>query len=145
MQYDHQHYFLSLYNSENLTATLVDAESYYSLTGTMTNGGEFGLEHTGGVITCKQECYYLFSGSANITTDKNATITFGLIVNGSPYAGSETPIYICNPNKYSSMSINRIIKLNVDDVIEVKAKSDTDATEVTVAYLGVSLVSMERC
>lgn len=80
-----------------------------------------------------------FDGTANVESDKAATVTFELYVNGVLKIG--TPVEyvsagIAAPRQFAASTR---IQLNNDDEIIIKAKSDTTNTTITIYTLGCTI------
>lgn len=122
--------------------SLTDAGTYYKIEDTWTvfadpkgftvDAGNDRLVYSGATGA------FLFSGSSDLSVDKNCKITYGLHKNGVLVPGAETPHDFGSANSTSNISITAILTLEADDYLEVWAKSDIATTALTVASLAIT-------
>lgn len=121
-----------------------DADTYYKIDGTWTDGNNcnlgFSYDGTGKITYTGEEAYFLLNGVSDVSADKVCTITYGMYLNGSLVTGAETPHTFPNATSTSTIAISNIIKLNKGDYIEVYVKSDTINTTVTSSTLMITLL-----
>ncbi|MCK5615992.1 hypothetical protein KAR91_79755 [Candidatus Pacearchaeota archaeon] len=120
--------------------TCIIAETYYALEGTFTDGRlvDFTLDENTGIITyIGSGGEFVFHGTSDLQADKVCRITYAMALNGVIQTGVTTPVDILSANKSGNISINRPITLVTNDTIQVKMKSDTANTVVTVNSLNL--------
>ena len=124
-----------------ISDTLVLADTDYLLTG-FTDGASnrFTVDGVSGTITYDHTISgrYLFNGSANFYTSKNATITFELKRNGTPVIGCTTPVYSAHAGEYMPISATQIVWVNPGDVFTAVARSSIAANDIIVASLNMT-------
>jgi hypothetical protein len=81
---------------------------------------------------------FLFNGSSDVLSDKNATITYGLYKNGVLIPGAETPHDFGTANAVEHIGITAIVTLNKNDYLEIWAKSSTNDTTITPKSLSIT-------
>lgn len=125
-------------SSENQT-TLTEAEKYYQISGTFTDGDICGFTLSGdGTITYNGAGgVFLFNGSSDLKSNKVSEVTYALFVNGIN-TGRKTPITFSSANSYRDIGITGLVTLERGDYLNVMAKSDTVGTTITVANLNLT-------
>ena len=130
--------------SSSTTTTCTDADTYYKITGTWTNGAgghSFETDGTGKLTYIgDNNITYLLIGNSDLSSDKVAKITYALYKNGALVTGFETPTDFTAANKIGNIGINNFVVLNTGDYLEVYVKSDTAATTVTHNTLILTLL-----
>ena len=116
--------------------TITDADTYYSIAGTFTDGACQGFNvASDGTITCLSSGCFLLNGVSDLQVDKACTITYALEKNSVIDTTSTTPHTFSSASKIDSISITRNVYLEKGDVLKVKAKSDTANTTMTANTL----------
>ncbi|NCC99968.1 MAG: hypothetical protein EOL95_09765 [Bacteroidia bacterium] len=130
--------------SSETTTTCTTAGTYYKISGTWTNGvSGHSFEADGsGKLTYVGDTgvSYLLIGNSDLSSDKVATVTYGLYKNGVLVTNFETPTDFASANKIRSIGINNFITLNTHDYLEVYVKSSVDATTITHKTLNLTLL-----
>lgn len=133
------------------TTSCVIAGQYYKINGVATwictegcNKG-FELDPTGKLtFVGRSGTWFLFSGSSDLSADKNCTTTYGLYLNGALVPGAETPHTFDAANKVESIGITQLVQLNRGDFVEVFVKSDAANTTVSHFTLSVTFLGQEE-
>ena len=137
----HKTYIKSEPHHEETATILSVAGTYYPIEGAFSDGdcAGFTLDSDTGVMTYTGAggCF-LFNGSSNLKSDKVATVTYALFVNGVN-SNKTTPMTFEHANAYVDIGITGIATLQRGDELQVKAKSNTTSTTITVANLRVTL------
>ena len=123
-----------------ISAVLTTPGTYYQLDTDIVDGNcnGFTLDASGNLTyTGPSGKVFQFAGSANIEADKVCTVNFALFINGVRQTDATTPITFDNANSKEQISIVRGIELQKDDVLTVRATSDTATTTLTVAFFSV--------
>lgn len=134
------HYSLGTINlSTEANTVCTNAEEYYALEGTFSDGNlaDFTLDTDTGILTYvgSRAKVFCFSGTSDLKCDKTATVTYALAVNGNVVTTSSTPTTFEHANSYGNISIIKSLTLSPNDTLQVKMKSDTATTTVTVNTL----------
>lgn len=119
--------------------------TYYDMVGTFTDGAlkDFTLNTGTGVLTYtgSKARTFCFFGTSDMKSSKVAVVTYALAKNGNIVTDSVTPTTFDHANSYSNISIIRPVTLNPNDTVQIRMKSDTDSTDVTVATLNMMFMS----
>ena len=136
-------YFYDLLNPVQITLTTKN--SWYPITGLTVgcckdmidnaSSGEFDIVYDG---------TYIFNGCATIFPGAGAIITFALFVNDVMQENIITAISFKNNQDRKSFSGSGILKLRTDDVVNVKAMSDTDAITLSMTNINLMLHRTDR-
>ena len=117
------------------TTTCTDADTYYKVGGTWSDGNcleGFTIDGSGKITyTGESGTVLLFNGVSDLSSDKVATITYALYKNGVLVTGAETPVSAEHANGIMNISITNFVPAQQYDYYEVYVKSDTANTIVT--------------
>lgn len=125
--------------------TITDADTYYQIAGTFTDGETYGFTvATDGTITYNGigDRLFLVLGNSDLDVDQACKITYALEKNDIIDTTSATPHDFVSPSKVGAIGINRIVKLNNGDVLKIKAKSDTAEISLTAETLYLSIIEL---
>lgn len=134
---------ISLYRGQSrLTAPsnviLTNAEQYYHVTGTYSDGNALGFTTLAdGKITFNGHdgTAFVMTGISDLSVDKNCKLSYGLYKNGVLIPGAESPHDFEHANQTILLAINFLITLNRGDYLEVYAKSSIANTTLTITSL----------
>jgi hypothetical protein len=135
-----RHTFIGVRNDGDLTANCIVENTYYSLSGNITNGEHLGWTLENNVLICNQSGCYFFIGTASVKAQKEARVTFGLFIDDSVAVGCESPVYIGHTDKEDLQVCAKPIHINAGQVITVKGKSDIANNALTVTFFDISFL-----
>lgn len=124
------------------STTLNTANTYYLLNGRFDDGynQKFTMVDSGFVYS-GEDALFLFCGTANVKSDKNCTITFGLMKNSETTSINDryyTPITFNNANSYSSFALTKLVWLEKYDTLYIRGQSTASSTIVSYETLDVT-------
>lgn len=126
---------------EPTNTTITEAETYYKISGTMSDGCAHNFVVSNNKLIWKgndNNCF-MFSGVSDVKADKACMITYSLFKNGEPVVGAQTPHDFPASAKTSTISIVAICVLDRDDELEIYVKSDTANVVISVHSLNIVL------
>ena len=128
--------------SAEFDTVLTNVGQDYPILGTFIDSANrnFTTSAAGEVTLTGIPGWYAFNGVSNVKSNKVATINYTLFENGVAIPGATTPNTFSNANSYANLSITNIIQLHTGDVLDVRAKSNTISTTLTVYNLMINLI-----
>lgn len=122
----------------------VDIGTWYPINGTFTDETEInrGFAVVGGDFTSQTCCKATFGGSGNFSVDKSCQITIGLFVDGVNLAKANTTIDFLSALRSIPASRTVAFLIAVGEVFDIRVKSDTANTTVTVAELNALFIGL---
>lgn len=117
---------------------------WYPVTGTFTDETDIneGFSVVEGVFKSLVEAKTTFGGSGNFAVNKTCELTIGLFVNGVNLEKANTCITFAASARTLPASRTVALLLNVDDELDIRVKSDTTDTNVTVDDLNALFIGL---
>lgn len=120
-----------------------DGITYTKIPNMVLNLGK-GFSVTAGTLKkINRSGRFLINGTSDLEIDKAATITYALVVNGTPIPSELTVHTFTNQNKLENIAITALADISQNDEIEIMAKGDgTSNINITVAKLDVTFLEV---
>lgn len=118
--------------------------TWYPVTGTFSDETDIndGFEVQGGDFTSLVCCKATFGGSGNFAVNKQCQLTIGLFINGVNLEKANTVINYVASNRTLPASRTITFLNNINDVFDIRVKSDTVTTDVTISELNALFIGL---